>query len=132
PTRAALASGAIRMQLGLKLRAQDSCNLLYVMWRLEPACEVVVQIKHNPGLSTHEQCGARGYATITPTRHVIPPVPARDSDHALAARISGDDLLVWLDHTVVWCGTLPPHARELRGPAGFRTDNVEVDLALHA
>src|SRR5262249_42847765 len=29
----ALASGEVRRQLGLKLRAQNGCNLLYVMWR---------------------------------------------------------------------------------------------------
>ena len=33
---ATLASGAERSQLGLKLRAQDSCNVIYVMWRIEP------------------------------------------------------------------------------------------------
>src|SRR5579871_2250732 len=31
-----LASGEMRRQLGLKLRSQDPCNLVYVMWRIEP------------------------------------------------------------------------------------------------
>ena len=30
-----LASGDLRRQIGLKLRAQDSCNLIYAMWRIE-------------------------------------------------------------------------------------------------
>ncbi len=33
----ALGNGEKRRQIGLKLRAQDTCNLVYVMWRLEPA-----------------------------------------------------------------------------------------------
>src|SRR5215471_12265399 len=33
---APLASGEMRRQFGLKLRAQDGCNLIYVMWRIEP------------------------------------------------------------------------------------------------
>jgi len=31
---ARLASGELRRQVGLKLRAADGCNLLYVMWRI--------------------------------------------------------------------------------------------------
>ena len=33
---APLASGEMRRQFGLKLRAQDACNLVYAMWRIEP------------------------------------------------------------------------------------------------
>jgi hypothetical protein len=36
PNEAPLASGEMRRQLGLKLRAQDACNLVYAMWRIEP------------------------------------------------------------------------------------------------
>ena len=32
-----LASGELRRQIGLKLRAQDTCNLVYAMWRIEPS-----------------------------------------------------------------------------------------------
>src|SRR5262249_45349300 len=31
-----LASGELRRQIGVKLRARDSCNLVYVMWQIEP------------------------------------------------------------------------------------------------
>lgn len=43
-----LASGETRRQIGLKLRANNSCNVLYVMWRIEPEEELVVSIKSNP------------------------------------------------------------------------------------
>src|SRR5262249_16626549 len=31
-----LASGELRRQIGLKLRAEDTCNLIYAMWHIEP------------------------------------------------------------------------------------------------
>ena len=41
--------GELRRQFGLKLRAQDACNLVYVMWRIEPASKLVVSIKCRTG-----------------------------------------------------------------------------------
>src|SRR5262245_41006941 len=32
-----LASGEVRRQVALKLRAEDTCNVVYVVWRFEPA-----------------------------------------------------------------------------------------------
>src|SRR5208283_4492376 len=40
-----LGSGALRRQFGLKLRAQDACNLVYAMWRIEPESKLVVSVK---------------------------------------------------------------------------------------
>src|SRR5438477_7556608 len=37
-----LGSGELRQQLGLKLRAQDACNLVYAMWRIAPEPGLVV------------------------------------------------------------------------------------------
>jgi hypothetical protein len=37
-----LASGELRRQIGLKLRAQDTCNLVYAMWHIEPDARVSV------------------------------------------------------------------------------------------
>jgi hypothetical protein len=39
---ARLGSGESRRQFGLKLRAQDACNLVYAMWRIEPESKLVV------------------------------------------------------------------------------------------
>src|SRR5208283_1119081 len=49
---ARLGSGELRRQFGLKLRAQDACNLVYVMWRIDPESKLVVSIKSNPGQHT--------------------------------------------------------------------------------
>ena len=129
---AALASGALRSQLGLKLRAQDSCNVIYVMWRIEPVSEIVVQVKRNAEATTHAQCGNGGYAGVKPGHRSSPPALVPGSAHVLSASIAGDDLSVWADQALVWRGTLPTDARSLSGPAGFRTDNVRAELALHA
>ncbi len=48
-----LGSGELRRQLGLKLRAQDGCNLVYVMWRIAPESKLAVQVKRNPGMMRH-------------------------------------------------------------------------------
>ncbi len=129
---AALASGAERAQLGLKLRAQDSCNVIYVMWRIEPVAEIVVQLKRNRDATTHAACGAGGYARVRPGHRSAPPALVPGTSHTLSAAIEGDELRVWADQALVWQGTLPAEARALAGPAGFRTDNVRADLALHA
>src|SRR5690349_4283787 len=42
---APLASGQVRRQIGIKLRAENGCNLVYVMWRLEPKAQLVVSVK---------------------------------------------------------------------------------------
>ncbi len=59
-----LASGELRRQVGIKLRAENTCNLVYAMWHIEPDSRVAVSIKRNPGMSTHEQCHAGGYINL--------------------------------------------------------------------
>jgi hypothetical protein len=130
--RSALASGDVRSQLGLKLRAADSCNVVYVMWRIAPKPELVVQVKRNPGQTTHAECGAEGYTRIKPTRRAPVRAPAVGSTHTLAAAIVGDRLTAWVDRAIAWEGVLPPSARELAGPAGLRADNVRADVAVLA
>src|SRR5579862_939257 len=55
-----LGSGQIRRQFGLKLKAQDACNLLYAMWRIEPEAKLVVSVKTNPDEHSSAECGNRG------------------------------------------------------------------------
>lgn len=125
-----LASGELRRQIGLKLRAADTCNLVYVMWHVEPKPGIAVSVKRNPGMHTHAECGARGYLNVRPeSRAELPPVRAGER-HLLAADLEGDILSVWADGTLAWRGALPPEARALRGPAGVRSDNGVFELAL--
>jgi hypothetical protein len=128
-----LASGQERHQLGLKLRAQDGCNLVYVMYRTDAgaAPKIDVSVKHNPGARTHADCGAGGYTKVkgsSDSKLALVPVLAAGDKHTLRAAISGDELRAFIDDKLVWRGTLPDSARELVGPAGIRSDNMAYDL----
>jgi hypothetical protein len=117
-----LASGELRRQIGLKLRAQDSCNLIYAMWHIEPDTRVAVSIKQNSALHTHEQCGAHGYLNFKSQTGVAPIHPGET--HTLRAELHGKDMTVTADGKIAWQGSL---GRELAlpfGPPGFRTDNA--------
>src|SRR5205807_9405321 len=61
---AKLGSGELRRQFGFKLRAQDPCNLVYAMWRIEPESQLVVSVKTNPGRHTSAECTNHGYKNI--------------------------------------------------------------------
>ncbi len=129
----ALDSGEMRKQVGLKLRAQDSCNVVYVMWRIAPKPGFAVQVKYNPGKARNEECGTEGYIKVKPSSHAAIPELSVGTSHTLRAEIHGDELRAWIDGALVWAGTLPDEARQITGPAGLRTDNVRIeDLVLHA
>src|SRR5258708_3139197 len=83
-----LGSGELRRQFGLKLRAQSGCNLVYAMWRIEPKSELVVSVKSNPGMSTHAECGTRGYHNIKPTRDLNVPRLEPGQTHTLRAQLN--------------------------------------------
>src|SRR6266478_3127013 len=71
-----LGSGTVRQQIGLKLRAQDACNLVYVMWRIHPEARIVVSVKRNPGKHASRECGNAGYRNLKPRAGVQPAPPA--------------------------------------------------------
>lgn len=126
-TSRALANGSLRRQLGLKLRAQDSCNVIYVMWRLDPEPGLDVSVKHNPGMRSHAECGAAGYVMVQPSHPVGElPVLVEGASHALRAEIVGGDLFAWVDGALIWQGRLPEQAALIVGPAGLRSDNVAL------
>ena len=127
-TTRALASGKERRQLGLKLRAANGCNLVYVMWRLDPKPMLDVSVKSNPGMRTHEDCGAGGYVKVKAAE--TSPVPALvvGEKHVLRAVIEGDELRAYIDDALAWRGTLPGAARALAGPSGLRSDNLAFEL----
>jgi hypothetical protein len=127
---APLASGQIRQQVGLKLRAKDGCNLVYVMWRIDPKPGIEVQVKSNPGKRVHKECGTRGYLKRTARRSTPVPPLVPGSEHRLRAEIKGQELVVSADGEVVWEGDLGTEARDLTGPVGIRSDNVALDFAL--
>lgn len=120
---APFASGEIRRQIGIKLRAHDGCNVVYVMWYVEPQAGLHVSVKSNPDLGTGD-CQDRGYQNAAPTwsRANVRPVAAGEK-RMLAARIVGSELQVAVDGEPAWRGRLPPQAFAFDGPVGVRSDN---------
>lgn len=131
-----LASGELRRQIGLKLRAQDTCNLVYAMWHIEPDARVAVSIKRNPGMSRHEQCDAHGYInlkpTIGPTIGAGAPTIAPGQEHTLRAELDQSRLTVIADGKVAWSGDLGQRIFEFDGPVGMRSDNGRFDFVFRA
>ena len=125
-----LESGLLRRQVGLKLRAMDTCNVLYVMWRVEPQSMLAVQLKSNRGKHEHSQCGNDGYQMLRPRSFRSVPALREGAGHVLRAEIAGAVLRVYADQTLVWEGDLPTEAQVLDGPVGLRTDNGRFDLDL--
>jgi hypothetical protein len=129
---ARLGSGRVRTQIGLKLRSQDPCNLVYAMWRIDPGPAIVVQVKRNPSQRTSAECANHGYRTVQPV-HSTPTGPVTPgSTHALRAALRGSDLDVWADGVLAWQGSLGDDALDLDGPVGLRSDNARFAFALTA
>jgi hypothetical protein len=130
--QAPLASGELRRQFGLKLRAQDACNLVYAMWRIEPESKLVVSVKSNPGQHTSPECGNRGYVNIKPHRSTPLPILRSGETHDLRAEMNGADLKVYADDSPVWEGSVGSDALDFDGPVGIRSDNARLLMELRA
>src|ERR1700730_1199141 len=99
-----LGNGEVRHQFGIKLKAQDICNLIYVMWNFD-AQRIAVSVKLNPGQRTHEDCLDRGYINnIKPRVSAPPPSVRADQPHSLSADLQGQELTVKADGRIVWQG----------------------------
>jgi hypothetical protein len=126
-----LASGELRQQIGLKLRAADTCNVLYVMWHIAPASGIEVSLKSNPGQHSHGECRDRGYSFLAKAAAVPMPELVPGARHTLSTHVSGTILSVIADGERVWQGQLPAAAFAVDGPLGLRSDNGEFEIELH-
>jgi hypothetical protein len=127
-----LGSGEMRRQFGLKLRAQDPCNLVYAMWRIEPESKLVVSVKSNPGQHTSAECGNRGYRNPKPVHSSPVPNLRPGAAHTLRAEMNGAEMRVYADNHLVWEGNVGPEGGSLNGPVGIRSDNARLELELRA
>ena len=128
----ALGSGQMRRQFGLKLRAQDPCNLVYAMWRVDPESKLVVSVKRNPSQHTSAQCSNHGYTTIQPGKVSTVPRLLPGESHTLRAEMKQGELGVFVDNREVWQGDIGADAAELDGPVGIRSDNARLEFDLKA
>jgi hypothetical protein len=129
---APLANGELRRQIGLKLRAQDTCNLVYVMWRIEPQAGLAVSVKHNPGKHLHSECGTEGYRSVSPRRTGTLPILVAGEPHFLQATMHENELKIFVDRQLAWEGDLGEDAASFDGPVGLRTDNGRFAFELEA
>jgi len=132
PGEKPLGSGEMRRQFGLKLRAQDACNLVYVMWRIGPESKLVVSVKSNPGQHTSAECGNRGYRNIKPVHRSLVPPLRPGAAHTLRAEMNGVELRVYADNNLVWEGSVGSEGGSLNGPVGIRSDNARLEFELRA
>ena len=126
-----LGSGQTRRQFGLKLRAQDPCNLVYAMWRIEPESKLVVSVKRNPNEHTSAECRNGGYQNIKP-RHFSPvPLLRLRREATLSVRKWPEKSCVYLP-TTARSGkeSVGADAASLEGPVGIRSDNARLELDL--
>jgi len=127
-----LESGTVRTQIGLKLRAEDGCNLVYAMWRIAPVSQLVVSIKNNPGQHTFAECQNHGYHNVTPAKSISIPTPKIGNAHSMRVEIIGTQLTINIDGQLAWEGVLDASAFTFDGPVGFRTDNGQFDAQYFA
>lgn len=126
-TESKLASGVVRRQLGIKLRAEDSCNVIYVMWGIEPQPGLIISMKVNEGKASHKECGVKGYKLVPSTfEKAIAPIEV-GKPRTLAANLDEKGkLTVRVDGEVAWEGQTFPTANDMYGYTGVRTDNVRM------
>jgi hypothetical protein len=128
-TTVPLGSGLIRRQIGLKIRAPDPCNLVYVMWHAFPDDAIEIQVKRNPGQTTSSQCGNNGYTQVATiplgsgdgtgdhSAHRLDVRTRRAANGALALTVHTDGNLL---RKVNLSASL---TAGLAGPIGVRSDN---------
>ena len=131
-SESALGSGEMRRQFGLKLHAQDPCNLIYAMWRIDPESTLVVSVKRNPGAHTSAECGNRGYENIKPSSASAVPRLRPSESHTLRAEIKKEELKIFVDNHEVWEGVVGSDAAGPQGPVGIRSDNARLEFDLKA
>ncbi|HMO46731.1 MAG TPA: hypothetical protein PKB14_11960 [Rubrivivax sp.] len=121
-----LDSGRMVHQLGLKLHARDSCNVIYVMWSVEADTGFKVTTKTNPSKSTNRECGTDGYKMIYQSKPGdIPPVKIGEP-RRLEASLRERTLTVKIDGNNVWQGEVGVDSAKAPGYSGIRTDNVRA------
>lgn len=73
-------------------------------------------------MTTHAQCGAKGYHALKPTRSLTVPRLREGEPHTLRGEINDGTLRVWIDGKLHWEG-LAHDALSFNGPSGIRSDN---------
>jgi hypothetical protein len=125
-----LASGELRRQFGFKLRAANTCNVVYVMWHIEPDAKLAVSVKSNPHQVRHAECDAHGYRSLKARQQSPVPVLRTGEWHRLRASLDGEMLTVFVEKELVWQGPIGADGMAFDGPVGMRSDNGRFEVEL--
>jgi hypothetical protein len=112
------------MQIGIKLHAMNSCNVLYAMWPVVGG-PIKVSLKRNDGMIFHSECKTvknQGYTLLTPLFSTTVPSLTVGVQHTLQADYDNSNLNVYADGGLVWSGRLSRSEMPFFGPVGFRSD----------
>lgn len=135
PTR--LASGIARYQVGFKIRTDNTCNVAYLLWKAKDSDKdappsLNVSLKHNPGLSTHAQCGANGYQTADGVAIGGLPKLEKGAEHELRVRLHGTRYFAFADGEAAGVGDFGPGMEQFSTATGIRIDNLVIDGTFYA
>lgn len=146
-----LEGGALRHQVGIKLRAYDGDgdNVLYVMWRFDPVPMLAVQVVrddvyHSPEVpyvyAADQGDGSPYHKVLRRPKKTV----SGSYMYQLTARVEGQQLQVWVrrkevgvwgdatlvyDHSVLVAGRA---GADFAGLVGLRSDNVDIQVRLKA
>jgi hypothetical protein len=118
----------MRRQIGIKLRAQDTCNIAGANWHIETDARVAVAVKRNGGRHTNAQRSAQGYLNMKPMRDRNAPAIGQDEWHELKAVLSDSSLPFWTNGQVAWDGSVAAPLALIEGPVGPRSDHGRFEL----
>jgi hypothetical protein len=148
-------SGSSSRQAGVKLKELDPCNLIYVMYNINPFAggdagrdEISIKVKRNDGAHTSSDCGAAGYTTVKAIKvpasksvgsdyqgrvrlKVVVKPPTPGGTYNLCLTVWGDSetgtMAKLLDAQCYNLNSIPKSRRPVWGGViGMRTDNVAV------
>lgn len=122
----ALANGQVVEQFGIKLRSVDTCNLVYVMRVVNGIPRIAISYKQNEGMTTHAQCGDKGYVVI---KNIPLPEIKPGTRIILEAYFRANNILTVKENDkVIWSGEV---GFNKQGLSGFRSDNVKINFSIN-
>ncbi|MEZ0391398.1 MAG: Ig domain-containing protein [Pseudobdellovibrionaceae bacterium] len=117
-------------QIGLKLRAANSCNVLYVMWPVAGG-PLKVTLKRNDGMKNHSECGPEGYTNLTPSLSKTVSALQIGRKYRLQAEYENETLNVYASGVKAWSGMIENQDIPFQGPVGVRTDGGKFTFDIY-
>ncbi len=146
-----LEDGELRRQVGVRLRGENDCNAVYIMWFVGTSSDdtevstrpegIYIQEKLNPGMTTQAECHDHGFTTHGPvlsgvakdisglpgtSKWVLPMVTPGSVHWLVGAILPSGQAVAMADGHLVASVKLSDEALALHGLGGLRQDNVNM------